>query len=226
VLRLLALRYRARRDDQRGFTVIEVTIATSIMMVVLAMFFSTLVSLTRSEDRSQRLVSNEQNVRFELDQLAREVRAANPMVPLPNPTGPADYSNEIEFVLGPTGGTRTVVRWLYDTAKEEMVRQVLSDTSSTATVVGQSFFLNRVRNVEKGVPVFTYYGEFNEDLVATAIANGASAQAAQDVGNCAVRVHIQLMSDSNPGPVPFSETQDVEVRNRLPGNIGCGDEIG
>jgi hypothetical protein len=31
-----------------------------------------------------------------------------------------------------------------------------------------------------------------------------------------------LSSDSNPGPLPFTETQDVEVRNRLPGNVGCG----
>jgi type II secretory pathway pseudopilin PulG len=225
VLRLLALQYRARRDDERGFTVIEVTVATMIMMIVLTMFFATLVSLTRSEDRSQRLVSNEQNVRFELDQLARETRAANPLVPLPNATSAADYDNQIEFVLG-TKGAQTVVRWFYDTTKEEMVRQIMSNASPTGTVVSQSFFLNRVRNVEVGKPVFTYYGEFNEDLVATALSNGDSPAAADNVGNCAVRVHIQLMSDSNPGPVPFSETQDVELRNRLPGNVGCGDELG
>ena len=74
------------------------------------------MSLTNSEDRSQRLVSNEQNVRFELDQLAREIRAANPIVPLLNATTAADYRNQIELVLGPTGGTQTVVRWTYDTA--------------------------------------------------------------------------------------------------------------
>jgi hypothetical protein len=34
-------------------------------------------------------------------------------------------------------------------------------------------------------------------------------------------VHITLTSDSNPGPLPFTETQDVELRNRLPGNAEC-----
>src|SRR4029077_19364833 len=118
VLKMLVKGYRARRDDERGFTVVEVTITSAIMVVVLAMFFSTLVSLTRSEDRSQRLVGNEQNVRFELDQLAREVRAANPLVPLLNATSASDYSSTIELVLGPTGGAQQVVRWTYDTTKE------------------------------------------------------------------------------------------------------------
>jgi type II secretory pathway pseudopilin PulG len=219
VLNRLMRDYRARRDDERGFTVVEVTIASAIMVAVLAMFFSTLVSLTKSEDRSQRLVGNEQNVRFELDQLAREVRAANPLVPLLTATTASDYSDTIELVLGPTGGAQKVVRWTYDKVKEEMVRQLMSDTSSTATVVTQSFFLNRVRNVEVNMPVFTYYGQHNQDLVQQALANGGNMH---DAANCAVRVHIVLMSDSNPGPVPFTETQDVEVRNRLPGNVGCG----
>jgi type II secretory pathway pseudopilin PulG len=219
VLATLLRRHRAHRDDERGFTVVEVTITSAIMVVVLAMFFSTLVSLTKSEDRSQRLVSNEQNVRFELDQLAREVRAANPLVPLLTATTASDYSSTIELVLGPTGGAQKVVRWTYDSTKEEMVRQLMTDTSSAATVVTQSFYLNRVRNVEVNMPVFTYYGQHNQDLVQQALANGGNMH---DAANCAVRVHIVLMSDSNPGPTPFTETQDVEVRNRLPGNVGCG----
>ena len=37
-----------------------------------------------------------------------------------------------------------------------------------------------------------------------------------------IRVSIEISSDSNPGPLPFTQTQDVEIRNRLPGNVGCG----
>jgi prepilin-type N-terminal cleavage/methylation domain-containing protein len=212
-------RLRRARAQEGGYTIIEVMVTVSILLIVLVIVFGMLVSLTRNESRSQALVSNEQNVRFELDQLAREVRAANPLVPLLNATIATDYGNQIEMVLGPVGPGQKVVRWTYDTAKELMVRQLMSDTSPTATVVTQSFFLNRVRNVELGLPVFTYYGQHNQDLVAQAMANGGNMH---DAANCAVRVHIVLMSDSNPGPVPFTETQDVEVRNRLPGNVGCG----
>jgi hypothetical protein len=100
-----------------------------------------------------------------------------------------------------------------------MVRQVMSGTSSNATVVSQSFYLARVRNVESGTPVFVYYGQKNEDLVAQSLADDGNVH---DAANCAIRVHIQISSDSNPGPLPFTQTQDVEVRNRLPGNVGCG----
>src|SRR5689334_22789699 len=196
-------------------------VTISILLIVLVIVFGMLVSLTRNESRSQALVSNEQNVRFELDQLAREIRSANPLVPLLNASSAATYENQIEMVLGPTGGTQKVVRWTYDTAAEQMVRQVMSGTSSTATVVSQSFYLARVRNVETGMPVFTYYGQQNEDLVAQSLAL-ADPFHTHDAANCAIRVHIQISSDSNPGPLPFTQTQDVEVRNRLPGDVGCG----
>lgn len=218
MLTVLRRRQQARRDEQ-GFTIIEVMISTAILLVVLAMLFSVLISLTRSEDRAQRLVSNEQNVRFELDQLVREVRAANPLVPLLNAVSASTYDNQIEMVLGPTGGTQTVVRWTYDTTTEKLAREVMTGTGAAATVISQSFFLTRVRNTETGTPVFRYYGQHNQDLVLQALANSANVH---DAANCAVRVSIELTSDSNPGPVPFTETQNVEVRNRLPGNWGCG----
>ncbi|HTD50214.1 MAG TPA: prepilin-type N-terminal cleavage/methylation domain-containing protein [Acidimicrobiia bacterium] len=213
-------RHRLRDvPDERGFTIVEVMFTSTILLIVLGMILTTLVSLTNNEKRSESLVNNEQNVRFELDQLARDIRAGNPLVPLPNASSAATYDNQIEMVLGPTGGTQTVVRWTYDTTVEQMVRQVMSDTSASATIVTQSFFLNRVRNVETGTPVFVYYGQQGEDLVAQSLANGSNAN---DVANCAIQVHIVLSSDSNPGPLPFTETQDVEIRNRLPGNVGCG----
>ena len=98
----------------------------------------------------------------------------------------------------------------------------MSDASASATVLGQSFYLARVRNVETGTPVFTYFGQHGEDLVAQSVAAGDTIGKRHDAANCAVRVHIELVSDSNPGPLPFTQTQDVEVRNRLPGNVGCG----
>jgi type II secretory pathway pseudopilin PulG len=217
---VLSISVRSRREapPEGGFTIIEVMIATSILMIVLGMFFATLESLTKSEDRSQRLVSNEQNVRFELDQLAREVRASNPLVALPT-TNVADYESQIEFVLGPTGGVQQVVRWTYNTVTETVARQIMSDTSTTATVVSQSFLLTHVRNVETATPLFTYYDAQGVDLVAKTLAGNGVASYPP---SCAIRVHMILTSDSNPGPVPFTETQDVELRNRLPGIFSCG----
>jgi len=219
---MLTVPARSRDDDavandESGFTLIELVIATGILLLVLGMLLSTLVSLTRSEDRAQRLVTNEQNVRFELDQLAREIRASNPLVILGTTTA---YSTQIEMVLGPTGGTQSVVRWTYDTDPaspkyEQLSRQLMSDSSSTATVLATSWYLIRVRDVETNTALFTYYDAAEHDMVAN------PNYSASDIANCAIRVHISLSSDSNPGPLPFTETQDVELRNRLPGGTGC-----
>jgi type II secretory pathway pseudopilin PulG len=218
---VLTLRRRLdrARADERGMTIVETVVSTAILLTVLALVFGSMVALTRNEDRSQRLVSNEQNVRFELNQLAREIRAANPLVPLLNATSASTYDNQIEMVLGPTGGTQQVVRWTYDTTTQRLARQIMSGTSSTATVLSQSFFLARVRNAETGTPVFTYYGQKDENLVEQALADEGNLH---DPANCAIRVAIEISSDSNPGPLPFTQTQDVEIRNRLPGNVGCG----
>ena len=192
---------------------------TALLLVVLAMVFGALVSLTRSEDRAQRLVSNEQNVRFEVNQLAREIRASNHLIPLPNATSASDYENQIQMLLGPEGGTQTVIRWTYDTTAKKLVRQQMSSTLATATVLNQSYYLASVRNVESGTPLFSYYGQSGVDLIAQTLANGGDKD---DAAYCAVRVRIHVASDSNPGPLPFTQTQDVEVRNRLPGNVECG----
>ena len=205
------------REAEAGFTLIELVMAMMILMIVLALFFNMLMSLTKSENRAQALVSNEQAVRFELTQLAREVRAANPLVILPTTE---QYSNQIELVLGPTGGTQEVVRWTYDTDPDsptylQLARELMSDSSSSATVVARSWFLTRVRNLELGKPIFTYHDAQDQDMVADGDYTNA------DIANCAIRVHIELSADSNPGPLPFTEVQDVELRNRLPGGTGC-----
>ena len=66
-------------------------------------------------------MSNEQNVRFELDQLAREIRAANPLVAA-DASIAAVLDTRSKMVLGPTGGAQKVVRWTYDTTLIDLRR--------------------------------------------------------------------------------------------------------
>lgn len=209
-----------RRTDEAGFTVTEVAITSAVLIAVLAMFLNTLTSLTQSEDRAHRLVTNEQNVRFELNQMAREIRAANPMLPLLAATSADAYTRQIQVVVpSDNGGADQIVRWTYDTGRMLMVRQVMSSAAGGAQVLAESFFLNRVRNADTDTPVFRYFDQSGNDLVAEALAEGGNLH---DPANCAVRVQIELRSDSQPGPLPFTVTQDVHIRNRLPGNVGCG----
>ena len=66
--------------------------------------------------------------------------------------------------------------------------------------------------------MFGYFAQDGTDLIAQSLTQGGNQN---DAANCAVRVHIELASDSNPGPLPFTETQDVEIRNRIPGMVEC-----
>jgi hypothetical protein len=186
-----------------------------MLLVVMGAILGPLDTLTRSENRTQALVQNEQNVRFIMDRIARDIRASNPLVAF---TTKSTYANQIEMLLGPAGGTQQVVRWIYDTNALTLTRQVMSDTTPGATVVSTGATIIRVRNAQQSpaVPVFAYYGQHEEDLVA------ASRFTAADVANCALRVRITILSDSNPGPQPFTENLDVELRNLLPGGVGCG----
>ncbi len=197
---------------------IETVIVLAILLVVVAMFFEVLDSLTKADQRVQGLVNNQETVRFAVNHLGRELRAANPL-DASSTTGA--YRNEVKIELGPTPGTHQYIRWLYDTSAlsptfESLLRQVMSGPSAFATVVSQAVVVTRVHNVETNTAVFTFYDSHGGDLVALNPSTPAN------VANCAISVHIQVNSDASPGPQPFSENIDIELRNRLPGGIlGC-----
>jgi hypothetical protein len=74
--------------------------------------------------------------------------------------------------------------------------------------------LTRVRNAELGVAMFRYYNSIGAELT-------AETATVADFANCPIRVHITVYADSTPGPEPFGSESDAELRNRLPGGIGC-----
>jgi type II secretory pathway pseudopilin PulG len=205
-----------RRSDRDGYTLIEVVVVVAILMVVLVMFLDSLTSLTNTSQRVQSLVTNEETVRFALDQMERDVRGA--VLLDPEPTAGA-YRDQLRFEVGPTA-SRTYLRWLYDTTPasptyESVIRQVMAGATSTS-VLSQTVEITRVENLGTNTPTFTYFDSHEVDLVSQ------NSPTPANVADCAISVHIQVDADSQPGPQPFSETIDVELRNRLPGGIiGC-----
>jgi type II secretory pathway pseudopilin PulG len=212
-------RSRGRPRSSDGYSLIELCVVTVVMAIVVASMFGALTSLTNSEARVHALVTNQETVRFGLDRLQRDLRAANPVDPSATTSA---YGGAVQVELGPNPGTRTFIRWIYDRTVasptyESLLRQVMSGPATNATVVSQVVVIPRVRNLELGKPVFAYYDAKGADLVA----NNPNTPA--NVANCAIRIHVQVNSDTQPGPQPFAENIDIELRNRLPGGIvGCG----
>ena len=208
-----------RRDRDRGsagFAMVEAIVTLSLLTVVLAMFLDSLGSLTNSSQRVQALVVNEQTVRFGLDQMQRDLRAATALDALSASSG---YGSEVRFELG-SAGARQYLRWLYDTTPssptyQSVLRQVMAGPTS-ATVLSQGIVITRAQNVVSNTAMFTYFDSRGADLAA------ANPTTPANVADCAIALHIEVDADSQPGPQPFSENIDVELRNRLPGGIiGC-----
>ena len=213
---LAALRRRVRsaREDDRGMTVIELVVATGLLLMITTMIFSFMISVQNTDRRAQAVVGNEQDARFVLTEIARDIRASNPLETF---AAVDTYRNQIQVTLG-EGATLQRVRWVYDTnptspTYKQLRREVLHNT--TGAVVSSRTRLTRVQNIVRSpvVDLFTYHSQSGVNLITNGVAD--------DVGNCAIRVGITITADSNPGPEPFTVIQDVEVRNRLPGGVGC-----
>lgn len=208
--RLLS-RYRARRRrGEGGFSVMEVTVTALMMSIIGASILSVLTSTTRNAKLQQSMVSNQELVRFGIIKLSRDLRSANPVLPL---TTVGDYATKVEVALGPAGGTQTYVRWWL--SNKTLFRGIL--TAPGGTVTSTQTVLTNVENATQGTTLLRYYSANGAELMTS----GTTPAAVGDITNCAIRVRMSIASDAFPGPVPFTEQSDVELRNRLPGGPGC-----
>lgn len=210
---------RLRQDA--GYTVVEVTIVMALLAVVSVILFGLLGSLTNNERRTQALVSNEQDVRFVLDQVLRDLRQSNPLDAV-SYASKSSYESTVVMEQGATS-PKTFVRWVYDTTPGSTfltLRREACTVGCTAAGGGTwtgTTKLTRVRNAQRSpaVPMFQYFSQSGKNLISGPFSS-------EDVGNCAIRVRVTITADSNPGPEPFTESAEVHLRNRLPGGLGCG----
>ena len=201
---------RVGRRDTRGMSVIELMVVTLVLGIVMASLLGLLGSMTANERAQQARVDNQEQVRLVLGELERDLRAANPMVAA---ASIAESPTTVEMALGPVGGPQSFVRWTLEGTT--LSRSVLigegSAPSSTKTM------LTNVRNAERGVVLLRYFSHPGVELATT----GAAAVTAGDVANCTILVKIALASDPDPRAKPFVVESGAEIRNRLPGGLGC-----
>lgn len=199
-----------RDRDEAGMTVTELMVVVLILGLVLTTLFSVLQSVMANERVQQAKVNNQERVRFVLGQMTRDLRSANPLL---SPETAAAGATGVEMAMGPSAGPQTYVRWtLSGTTLTRVVSATAGGTATTSKVM-----LTNVRNASRGITLFRYYRSSVAEMALT----GLSAVAPGDIGNCTIRVKIAVASDSDPGPAPFLEETDAEIRNRLPGGLGC-----
>jgi prepilin-type N-terminal cleavage/methylation domain-containing protein len=201
-----AVRRLLRERHETGFSLVEVMVSMTIMSILIGTLLGSMDIATRGQQRQEALVANQETVRNALLQMDRDLRGANPLEPL---TLTSSYSSEIEAAVMEPSGTQYILWQLSGTT---VTRSVLSapngNTISTQTV------LTNVSNNSTGTSLFRYFNSAETELT-------PANNTAGDFANCTIRILITVGAASDPGPVPFTESSDVEIRNRLPGGIGC-----
>lgn len=189
-------------------TVVELMITMTILMVVMGAVLGILDSLTKNERFQQAKVANQEQVRLTMTEMAKDIRAANP---LHGGSSSAEYANRIEMANHYVPGS--YVRWRLDGSalKREISSTPGGSVSSSETV------MKNVRNIDRGVPLFRYYDHKEKELATS----GATPALAGDIRNCTIRVRISLVADPELGPSAFTEESDAQLRNNLPGGTGC-----
>lgn len=199
------------RGDERGLTVAELSVVMGILSVVLVALFGVLDTHVKVERRAMRTIANQEELGWALTAVARDVRAANPLLGQPTV---AAHANRVDLrLVEPGSAATTSLRWELDATTGVLTRQVLS--ASGQPTGATTYRLSGVRNATPGssVPLFRY---FNPTGVELRPANSTPT----DVVNCTVRVEITIVGHPAGGHPTTAETA-VDLRNRLPGGTGC-----
>jgi hypothetical protein len=200
-------RIRAGAAGEGGFMIVDLTVTTLVMGIAVTAIVSVMLSMMRNSGIQDARVDNQEQVRFAMQKIERDIRSANPMNPL---STAAAYANEIEVSLGATSGTRTYVRW--QVTGTTLQRMILNAPGGTATSTLD--VLTGVQNASIGESLFRYYNSNGNELTS------ANSQPA-DFSNCSIRVLLTLTGRPSTRASAFTEQSQVQIRNLLPGGIGC-----
>jgi hypothetical protein len=65
-----------------------------------------------------------------------------------------------------------------------------------------------------GNTVFRYFNSSGDELT-------AATHSSASIADCTLRVRVKIEAAPNSGPSPLDNWSDVQLRNRLPGGVGC-----
>lgn len=201
-------------DDDAGFTLVELMVAGTAMLVIAGVFGTVMVEMNKVANREISSENAAGSARTALLQLQRDLEAANPMVAWTSTV--TSYQSEIQVKLGPTGGTQKTVTWSYVTSG--------SGSSCTGTLwrdVGTAVGTgdpetSGITNCATNAPVFSFFGIQGENL----LSNPASVTSAI-ITQCSVRIQGALTVSAGANTTPFSEAVSMRLANWQPGTQPC-----
>jgi prepilin-type N-terminal cleavage/methylation domain-containing protein len=187
-------------SDERGFTLVELVVVASVLLLVLGAILGVLESLTTPEHSTSTRIDDEQAVRLTLATLEHDVRAGRLVV-----RGSAPSDTTLDVILAPDVSTSTTmvststtrVEWVFDVANSHTLTRY--DQDGTVT--------NVLNGVTSGA--FSYSDQTGQD----------SAWIWPDEAHCATIVQTSLAVASQPLATPQSLTVQDALRDQEP--VGC-----
>jgi len=181
----------AARASERGFTLVELAVAMSLMLLVSGAILGALESGTNAERRASTRVDDQQSVRLVLAQLTRDVRNASSVGAPPG--------NTDELDLGYTNGDAVV--WTFDPSTHVLQRQSTPNGQATPNT-GVS-----IGGLTNTGTVFAFLSADGTDLLADPSASAA------DLSTCTSTVAVSVTAVGHGRP--FMQTAYAPVQAAL-----------
>ena len=209
----------ATRDD-RGFTVVELSIVLMLLGIVMSSLLGLLASQTTFEKKLSDVNENQQQLREALVLLQRDLRSSEPLVLLPNPL---DYRWRVDLKVYErvTDPDPVVVRWEIvpgTGTSDELVRTVVAANGTSST----TFRLRGVLTQRQGRHLFAYFKRGDDGSTNVRYDLEAAGTTSGSIVACTVRLRIDLTAAPNGRPTTApTVVSDVQLRNWVPGAVGC-----
>lgn len=217
----LLSRYRAARGED-GFSLPEVLVVTMLMGIVAATLMTTLNALTQTSASTNTKANILAEARLAMQNIARDLRAANPVDPISPSLATNTYNNKVTFKVFCSSGSDCVgglrqVAYQFDPAARTLdmdrgsqSRALLEPRGPTS--IPASMRQGAVVNTASE-PVFTYLDR-NGAVIPTSsvVGDGRPATYFRD---CTKRVLIRLKvrSKTNDPTAVVDLTTSVQLRN-------------
>ncbi len=210
--------------DERGLTLVEATIASALMLVVIGAFGTLATTLIAAQTNGIAGENASTDMRSVVIQLQSDIQAASPDTasPISSPTGIDTPSSlaaanlELQLQLGPVGSQQTVT-WTYDPVAQTLTRSVSSSPTSapTLSVTELHDVVNSCTSTSCTQPIFSYFGQGGTNLM-------SNSPTTATISNCTTRVEVGLLHFGGKLALLPAQSIDVQLANVLPGSLTCG----
>jgi type II secretory pathway pseudopilin PulG len=188
---------RLRQRGEGGFTLVEMTVASFLGVIVMASVLTLFDRGSKTEVVLQQVATSQQGAREGLAAVLSDLRAAQP---LEAPTSGASLSNAFQFShVDMATGAKTEAVW--QLTGGALVRTALDPI--THLPIGTTYRLADVSSIS-----FTWYSRSGAVL---------DPSDAPQVVQCAIRVTAQLVGQAQGSAHQVEVLADVDLRNLNPG---------